>query len=100
MKVHQFLPSDVLKPFVSRFLVTETEGDSEKISGPKSHTFAENNRYLDAFYEKLGIKKRITFVVHDWGSALAFDWARRHPEAVKGIAFMEYLLPFPINEFS
>lgn len=64
-------------------------GDSEKISDPKSHTFAENSRYLDAFYEKLEIKKKITFVVHDWGSALAFDWASRHPEAVKGIAFME-----------
>lgn len=64
-------------------------GDSEKILDSRSHTFAENSRYLDAFYEKLGIKKRITFVVHDWGSALAFDWASRHPEAVKGIAFME-----------
>ncbi|CUS07164.1 unnamed protein product, partial [Tuber aestivum] len=57
-------------------------GDSEKISDPKSHTFAENSRYLDAFYEKLGLKKKITFVVHDWGSALAFDWASRHPEAI------------------
>jgi len=64
-------------------------GDSEKLSDPKSHTFAENSRYLDAFYEKLALKTRITFVVHDWGSALAFDWARRHPEAIKGIAFME-----------
>jgi haloalkane dehalogenase len=64
-------------------------GDSEKLSDPKSHTFAENSRYLDAFYKKLGLNKKITFVVHDWGSALAFDWARRHPEAVKGIAFME-----------
>ncbi|HEX9511191.1 MAG TPA: haloalkane dehalogenase [Puia sp.] len=64
-------------------------GDSEKLSDPKSYTFEENSRYLDAFYEKLGITKKITFVVHDWGSALAFDWARRHPDAVKGIAFME-----------
>lgn len=64
-------------------------GDSEKISDPKAHTFAENSRYLEAFYKKLGLNKKITFVVHDWGSALAFDWASRHPEAVKGIAFME-----------
>jgi haloalkane dehalogenase len=64
-------------------------GDSEKLLDPTSYTFEENSRYLDAFYEKLGITKKITFVVHDWGSALAFDWARRHPDAVKGIAFME-----------
>lgn len=27
MMVHQFLPSDILKPFVNRFLVTESECD-------------------------------------------------------------------------
>lgn len=64
-------------------------GDSEKLTDPASYTFRENSRYLDAFYEKLGIGSKITFVVHDWGAALAFDWARRHPQAVKGIAFME-----------
>jgi len=64
-------------------------GDSEKLSDSSSYTFQENSRYLDAFYEKLGIASKITFVVHDWGSALAFDWARKHPQAVKGICFME-----------
>jgi haloalkane dehalogenase len=32
---------------------------------------------------------RVILVGHDWGAALAFDWARRHPDAVRGIAFME-----------
>jgi hypothetical protein len=32
------------------------------------------------------------FCPHDWGSALGFDWANRHREAVKGIAFMEAIL--------
>jgi len=66
-------------------------GDSDKLpdSGPCSYRFVENRRYLDALLEALDVHKRVTFVVHDWGSALGFDWANRHREAVKGIAYME-----------
>lgn len=69
-------------------------GDSEKLpdSGPNSYTFVEHRRYLDALLEALDIREQIIFVVHDWGSALAFDWARRHPGAVKGIAYMEGII--------
>ena len=38
------------------------------------------------------MRERVTFVIHDWGSALGFDWANRHREAVKGIAFMEAIV--------
>ncbi|MCP4668834.1 MAG: haloalkane dehalogenase, partial [Deltaproteobacteria bacterium] len=34
----------------------------------------------------------VTFVVHDWGSALGFDWANRHRNAVKGMAYMEAIV--------
>jgi haloalkane dehalogenase len=66
-------------------------GDSQKLpnSGPSSYTFVEHRRYLDALLEALDVRERITFVAHDWGAALAFDWARRHSDAVRGIAFME-----------
>jgi haloalkane dehalogenase len=66
-------------------------GDSDKLpdSGPGSYRFAEHRRYLDALLEALDVHERVTFVVHDWGSALGFDWANRHREAVKGIAYME-----------
>ncbi|MBV9231358.1 MAG: haloalkane dehalogenase [Chloroflexi bacterium] len=66
-------------------------GDSQKLpeSGPGSYTFVEHRRYLDALLEALGVSARVVFVGHDWGAALAFDWARRHPEAVRGLAFME-----------
>jgi haloalkane dehalogenase len=69
-------------------------GDSQKLpnSGPGSYTFVEHRRYLDALLEQLGVRQRITFVVHDWGSALAFDWGRRHPDAVKGFAYMEAIV--------
>jgi len=69
-------------------------GDSDKLpdSGPGSYRFVEHRRYLDALLEALDVHERVTFVVHDWGSALGFDWANRHREAVKGIAYMEAIV--------
>src|SRR5207245_6310050 len=69
-------------------------GDSDKLpnSGPNSYTFIEHRSFLDALLDLLGVKQRVTFVVHDWGSALGFDWAYRHPDAVKGIAYMEAIV--------
>lgn len=66
-------------------------GDSEKLqdSGPESYRFVEHREYLDALLDALGVKENVTLVIHDWGSALGFDWARRHPDAMKGIAYME-----------
>ena len=61
-------------------------------SGPGSYRFVEHRRYLDALLESLAVRERVTLVVHDWGSALGFDWANRHREAVKGIAFMEAIV--------
>ena len=69
-------------------------GDSDKLpnSGPGSYRFAEHRRYLDALLEALDVRERVTLVIHDWGSALGFDWANRHREAIKGIAYMEAIL--------
>jgi haloalkane dehalogenase len=69
-------------------------GDSDKLSdsGPGSYRFVEHRRYLDALLEALDVRERVTLVVHDWGSALGFDWANRHRNAVKGIAFMEAIV--------
>jgi haloalkane dehalogenase len=66
-------------------------GDSDKLpdSGPASYTFVEHRRYLDALLDQLGVAQQVTFVIHDWGSALGFEWANRHRNAVKGIAYME-----------
>jgi haloalkane dehalogenase len=66
-------------------------GDSDKLpdSGPDTYTFAQHRDYLAAFLDAIDAGDRITLVIHDWGSALGFDWARRHPERVKGIAYME-----------
>jgi len=69
-------------------------GDSEKLapSGPDRYRFAEHRRYLDAFLEAIGVSHDVTFVVHDWGSALGFDWANRHRDSVKGVAYMEAIV--------
>ena len=76
-------------------------GDSDKLprSDAHSYTFEEHRRYLDAFFDALGLKANVTLVVHDWGSALGFDWARRHPDAVKAIVHMEALIaPIKLEE--
>jgi haloalkane dehalogenase len=69
-------------------------GDSAKLAdpGPDSYTFVEHRRYLDGLLAALGVDRNITFVIHDWGSALGFDWANRHRERVAGIAYMEAIV--------
>src|SRR5262249_25052646 len=69
-------------------------GDSDKLpdSGPGSYTFQEHRRHLDEMLDALDVRENVTLVVHDWGSALGFDWARRHPESVRGIAYLEALV--------
>ena len=61
-------------------------------SGPTFYTFVEHRRYLDALLETLGLNARVTLVVHNWGSALGFDWAYRHRDAIRGIADMEAVM--------
>ncbi len=69
-------------------------GDSAKLtdSGAGSYRFVEHRRYLDALLDQLGVRERVTLVVHDWGSGLGFDWANRHRDAVAGIAYMEAIV--------
>ena len=63
-------------------------GDSGK-NPAGSYRFVDHARYLDAWFEALGLTRNVTLVVHDWGSALGFYWAHRHPERVKALAYME-----------
>jgi haloalkane dehalogenase len=69
-------------------------GDSDKLpeGGPGAYRFVEHRHYLDALLEALGVRERVTLVIHDWGSALGFGWANRHRKAVKGIASMEAIV--------
>ncbi|MGH7894330.1 MAG: haloalkane dehalogenase [Candidatus Binatia bacterium] len=69
-------------------------GDSDKLepSGPDRYRFVEHRAFLDALLEGLGASANVTLVVHDWGSALGFDWANRHRGTVTGIAYMEAIV--------
>lgn len=72
-------------------------GDSEKLPGddPMRYSFAEHSRYLDAAWAALGIEDAV-LVIHDWGSALGFDWAYRNPDKTRAIAYMEAIVaPVP-----
>ena len=69
-------------------------GDSEKLpdSGPDRYRFVEHQEYLTGLLDALGVNRNVTLVIHDWGSALGFDWANKHRDAVKGIAYMEAIV--------
>lgn len=71
------------------------QGDSEKIptiEGPERYNFQIVYDYLCGLFEALGTTKYITFVIHDWGSGLGFHWAKNHPNAIKGICYMEAIV--------
>ena len=65
-------------------------GDSEKLDNPgtNSYTFQEHAKYLYKLFEKLDLNN-VNLVVHDWGSALGFNWTRLNPSKVKSIIYME-----------
>lgn len=70
-----------------------------------AYSFADHARYLDAWFDAVDLD-RVVLVGHDWGGALAFDWAARHPDRVAGVAFFETIvkpmagseLPLPAQE--
>jgi haloalkane dehalogenase len=70
-------------------------GDSGKLPNPAPDTyrFTTHRDYLGAFIDAvIGPAASIVFVVHDWGSALGFDWSNRHRDRVGGIAYMEAIV--------
>ena len=78
-------------------------GDSEKLpeSGPDRYRFVEHRDYLDGLIDQLCPEGPVTLVIHDWGSALGFDWANHHRDRVRGIAYMESIVrPLTWDEFS
>ena len=69
-------------------------GDSEKLDNPdtNSYRFEEHFFYIEQVIRKLTDGQKITLVLHDWGSALGFNWSYKYPELVKGIAYMEAIV--------
>ena len=102
-----FLHGNPTSSFLWRSVMSELEGrgrliapdligmgDSEKLDAGEEdrYTFACHRRYLDALLDALDLGDGVTLVVHDWGSALGFDWGRRNPGRVRGVAYMEAIV--------
>ena len=69
-------------------------GDSDKLTdnGNNTYSYHIQKQYFDKCLKELEIRENITFVIHDWGSALGFNWAYEHQESVKGICYMEAIV--------
>ena len=77
---------------VARCLAPDLVGMGDSAKAPTgSYRFVDHARYLDAWFETMALD-RVTLVVHDWGSALGFHWARRHADRVRGLVYMEALV--------
>jgi haloalkane dehalogenase len=77
---------------VGRCLAPDLIGMGRSGKAPAgSYRFTDHVRYLDAWLDALDLR-RATLVLHDWGSALGFHWARRHPDRVKALVYMEAIV--------
>lgn len=68
------------------------QGDSEKLppaDGPGRYSLEVAYDYVAGLLDVIDANNNVTLVIHDWGSAIGFLWAMRHPNAVKGVAYME-----------
>lgn len=78
---------------VARCLAPDLVGMGRSGKNPAgAYTFADHARYLDAWFDAVLPNERVVLVVHDWGGALGFHWARRHADRVRGIAYMETIV--------
>jgi len=78
---------------VARCLAPDLVGMGDSGSAPSGrYRFVDHARYLDAWFDAVGLDRDVTLVVHDWGSALGFHWAHRHPERVRGLVYMEAIV--------
>ncbi len=79
---------------LGRCLAPDLAGMGESGKAPDgSYRLADHIGYLDRWFEELGLaQQKVTLVVHDWGSALGFHWARRNPASIKGLVYMEAIV--------
>ena len=78
---------------LARCLAPDLMGMGESDAAPGgSYRFFDHSRYLDAWFDKVLPEDPVTLVVHDWGSALGFHWARRNPQLVRGLVYMEAIV--------
>jgi haloalkane dehalogenase len=77
---------------IARCLAPDLIGMGDSGESSSGYRFVDHRRYLDAWFDAVVGDQPVFLVIHDWGSGLGFHWARRHPERVKGIAYMEAIV--------
>jgi haloalkane dehalogenase len=78
---------------LGRCLAPDLVGMGQSRPSPSgAYRFVDHVRYLDAWFETLDLTRNVTLVLHDWGSALGFHRASRHPEQIRAIAYMEAIV--------
>lgn len=84
---------------IARCLAPDLIGMGRSGKPDIAYDFDDHSRYLDAWFDAMRLEG-VVLVGHDWGGALAFDWARRHPDRVRGVAFFETIVrPFTWSDF-
>jgi len=79
--------------FDARCIAPDLMGMGDSGNSPNSsYRFVDHSSVLDSWFDAVGLTSKVTLVVHDWGSALGFHWAKRNPEHVKGIVYMEAIV--------
>lgn len=69
-------------------------GDSDKLPDdyPDRYSFECHSKFFAAALETLDVKNNMVLVIHDWGSALGFQYAQQNPDKVSGICYMEAIV--------
>ncbi len=86
---------------IGRVVAVDNIGFGKSAKPDLDYTFQTHYRYIEAFIETLELED-IILVIHDWGSVLGLEYARSHPENVKGVVFMEAIIPpsFPMADLT
>jgi haloalkane dehalogenase len=81
---------------LGRCLAPDYVGMGNSDSAPnRSYRLRDHQRYLEAWFDAVGVRNNVILVVHDWGSALGFSWAQRHSDQIKAVVYMEAIVrPF------
>ncbi|MGI9371225.1 MAG: haloalkane dehalogenase [Hyphomicrobiales bacterium] len=102
-----YLWRDIMQPLSDSYRCIAPDligmGDSDKLpnSGPDRYRFIEHREYLNKILDEILPDGPVILVIHDWGSALGFDWAMRNADRVAGIAYMEGIVkPMAWDEFN
>jgi len=69
-------------------------GDSDKLEGVDNPGYKYHGQYsyLTALMNELDLGNNIHLIIHDWGSAMGFQFARENKDRIKSITYMEAIV--------